>query len=96
MKSRFHIAVLTLIIFGFIGIQFAAFIDDPDHIAEPDPDCPICIAAQTSAYLHLTTPTSFNLDILFYLIEKTPLEPHLYNYESNISIRAPPLHKISL
>lgn len=90
MKSKINIAILILVVFGFIGIQFASLIDDPCHIAEPDPDCAICIASNTPAYLHLVTPTSFTLDILFYLVEKNPLEPYLFKYVSHISIRAPP------
>jgi len=91
MKSKLNITVLLFVVFGFIGIQFASLIDDPCHIAEPDPDCVICIASNTPAYLHMATAITFNLDVIFYLIEKSPLEPNIFNYISNISIRAPPL-----
>jgi len=70
MKSKFHLLIVFIVILGFIGIQFATIIDDPTHIAEPDPNCPICIAAQTPAYLHLGISFNFTLDILHYLCEK--------------------------
>lgn len=90
MKSKFHILVLSILILGFVGIQLATIIDDPSHIAEPDPDCPICIAAQTSAYLDINTSFNFTLDFLLFLNENSALEPHTHNYISLISIRAPP------
>jgi len=90
MKSRFENFIALILILGFCGIQFASLIDDPSHLAEPDPDCLICIASNTPAYLHIDTPVNFNLDIIYYIVENSPLEPITFNYKSNLSIRAPP------
>ena len=82
--------IYLLTIAGLIGIQLATIIDDPDHIAEPDPNCPICIASQTRACIDPDISISFTPDIIFYLIETSAYNPYSEYYYSNLSIRAPP------
>ena len=72
---------------GFIGIQFASILDDPQHLVEPDPDCPICLAAKTQVYLTPRISVSFTPDIIYYLIEKAPFNQEKENCSSIISIR---------
>lgn len=89
---RFFTRIIILILAaGFIAIQFAAVIDDSHHFLEPDPDCPICLAAQTQVYITPYISISYTPNILFYLIDKNPLDPQIQNYCSILSIRAPPL-----
>ena len=51
MKKSFK-TIILLLITGFIGIQFASVIDDPEHLIQPDPDCPICLAAQSPIFIN--------------------------------------------
>ena len=83
---------ITFIAFiGFIGIQCAALIDDPQHLMESDPNCPICIAANTEVDLPLHLSTSFNPVIIIYLTEQPAGSLHTNLYISITSIRAPPV-----
>jgi len=82
--------IYLLTVAGLIGIQLATIIDDPDHIAEPDPNCPICIAANTPVCIDTDITISFNPDIIFYLIETSSNNPYSEYYYLNLSIRAPP------
>ena len=76
---------------GIIGIQFASVIDDPQHLTEADPNCPICLAASTQICITPQISISFTPDIILYLIEKSALNQAKEEYISIISIRAPPL-----
>jgi hypothetical protein len=75
---------------GFIGIQFTALIDNPEHLIEYDPDCPICLAAQTQVCITPQISISFTPNIIHYLLEEAPLNKDKENYFSTLSIRAPP------
>jgi len=83
--------ILFLTFLGLIGIQFATVIDDPQHMVEPDPDCPICLAAKTEVCIHPDISISFTPNIILYLVEKIPFNQAKENYILIISIRAPPL-----
>ncbi len=85
------VVFLYIALVGFIGIQFATVLDDPQHLVEPDPDCPICLAAKTEVYVNPHISISFTPDVILYLVENTPLDQEIENYFSIISIRAPPL-----
>ena len=89
MRYRFSV-LLYLLFIGFIGIQFAAIIDDPDHLIETDPDCPICLAAKTQVCITPQVSLSFTPNIIHYLIERSPLHHYKDHYFSTLSIRAPP------
>jgi hypothetical protein len=89
MKAKIRIVVLFIIV-GFIGIQLSVFVDDPDHLLRPDPQCPICVAAKTPVLLHPAPPASFTSDVVAYVPE-TPLPaPHSEIPACILSIRAPP------
>ena len=89
MKFIFWI-VLFFTFIGFISIQFATVIDDPEHLLEPDPDCPICLAAKTQVCITPQIPIGFTPNIIHHLVEKSPFNEEKENYLSNLSIRAPP------
>ena len=83
--------IITLFLFaGFIGIKFAPLIDDPAHFWEPDPDCPICLAAQTQVCINPDISITFTPEIILYLVEKPLFIPHVVNSCSILEIRAPP------
>ena len=82
--------LLILLIFGFIEIQFASLLDDPQHLIEPDPDCLICLVSQTSVYINHNTTVVIFPDIIIYLSEGSFLEPCSHQYFANFSSRAPP------
>ena len=84
-------AFLYITFIGFISIQFASIIDDPQHLVEPDPDCPICLAAKTQVCIDPDITISFTPDIILYLVENILYHPEKENYLSTLSIRAPPL-----
>jgi hypothetical protein len=84
-------ALVFIALAGLIGIQFAAVIDDPQHLAEPDPDCPICLAANTQICIPPHVSISYTPDIIFYLIEKASFDQQKEAYLSILSIRAPPI-----
>ena len=90
MKRLFQV-IFFITLAGFVGIQFATLIDDPQHLVEPDPDCPICLAAETQVCIDPPISFSFTPAILLYLAEKEPLDQELNNYSLILSIRAPPL-----
>ena len=94
MKSITRAFVFIAFI-GFIGIQFASLLDDPQHLLEPDPDCPICLAAKTEVYVNPHISISFTPDVILYLVENTLLDQEIENYFSILSIRAPPLSSLS-
>ena len=83
--------IYLLTIAGLIGIQLATIIDNPDHISEPDPDCPICIASNTPVYIDPDITISFTPNIIFYLTEATSHNPYSEYCYLSLSIRAPPL-----
>ncbi len=89
--KRVTLVLAYIILFGIIGIQFAAIIDDPQHLAEPDPNCPICLAAQTQVYITPQVSISFTPDIIVYLTDNAPGNPENENHLTSITIRAPPL-----
>jgi len=89
MKPVTRIIVLFLFA-GFIGIKFAPLIDDPSHFWQPDPNCPICLAAQTQACINPDVSVTFTPDIILYLNEKPELFPHTLTFISILDIRAPP------
>jgi len=82
--------ILILLLIGFSGIQLASLIDDPQHLLEPDPNCPICMASQTSLCINHHITIEFTPDIIIYLTENVffVLFPHIYY--TNLSTRAPP------
>ena len=82
--------IVCFALIGFVGIQFAPLLDDPQHLVEPDPNCPICLAYKTEFCTNPHTSISFKPIIIHYLIEKVPSEPEKVNYSSILSIRAPP------
>lgn len=82
--------LLVLLIIGFSGIQLALYIDDPQHLIEPDPNCPICIASNTSLYINHQVTIEYTPDIIIYLSENSFLEPCSHQYFTNLSTRAPP------
>jgi hypothetical protein len=82
---------LYIALVGFIGIQFATVIDDPQHLVEPDPNCPICLASKTEVCSNPHISIIFTPDIILYLVESKPLDQEIENYFSIKSIRAPPL-----
>ena len=90
MKISKH-AVLLLIIVGFISIQLAAFLDEPQHLLEPDPDCPICLAVQSPVCLNLDISINFTPDIILYLADNTVVNPKTSFFLTVLSIRAPPI-----
>ena len=83
--------LIHLALAGLIGIQFAAIIDDPQHLAEPDPNCPICLAANTQVCIPPHVSISFTPDVVFFITEKSPKDLQKEAYLEIISIRAPPL-----
>jgi len=82
--------ILLLLILGFSGIQFVSFIDDPQHQAEPDPDCFFCMVSQTSICVDHSVNIDFTPDIISYIIEYAYQDPYSHHHFSNISTRAPP------
>lgn len=82
---------LVLLIIGFSGIQFASLIDDPQHHAEPDPDCFFCMVSQTSVCINHIITIDFTPDIIVYLTENIFLEPCYPQYLTNFVTRAPPI-----
>jgi hypothetical protein len=83
--------IVFIAFFGFVGIQFASIIDDPQHLLEPDPNCPLCLAAETKVCTTPQISISFTPNIIHYLVEKSPFIQEKENYFSTLSIRAPPL-----
>lgn len=83
--------ILFIAFIGFVSIQFATLIDDPQHLVEPDPDCPICLAAKTQVCIDPDISISFTQDIILYLVDDAPFNQDKENYFSIKSIRAPPL-----
>jgi len=82
--------VSLFLIAGFVGIQAAPVIDDPSHFLHPDPDCPICLAAQSSACIEQDDTFGFVPDNIFYLVEIVPSLPHTDSFKLILSTRAPP------
>jgi len=83
-------ALLFFIFLGFIGILLAVLIDDPDHLIEPDPDCPICLAAKTQICITPQISLSFIPNVIHFLNERSPFHHYKDHYFSTLSIRAPP------
>jgi hypothetical protein len=83
--------LILLIITGFTGLQFATFLDDPKHLSEPDPDCPLCLAAQNPLYITQDIIITYTPAIILYLLIATPVNPYTNNYISTYCSRAPPL-----
>ena len=89
MRIFNRIIFLSLFI-GFIGIQFVSILDDPQHLVEPDPQCPLCLAAKTEISALPTISFNFTPEIILYLIEETPFDRGTDDCLLNITIRAPP------
>jgi hypothetical protein len=83
--------IQLFVFLGLIGIQFTSLLDDPQHLIEPDPHCPLCLAAKTEV---CTTPhisISFTPEIILYLIKEVPGDPGIEDCFLSIPIRAPPI-----
>jgi len=87
-------ALLFVLVACFFFVQFASFIDEPEHYFQPDPDCPYCLMAKTP--LDINPVHCFNLipDIVFYLHDSPPPQPINNRYATVIAIRAPPSHTL--
>ena len=83
-------AILFIAFIGFAGIQFASMFDDPHHLMEPDPNCPLCLAAKTQVCATPEISISFTPNILYYLVETSSFNEDKENYLLTLSIRAPP------
>ena len=83
--------IFSITTIGIIGIQFAAVLDDPQHQVERDPDCPICLAANTPICITPQISINFTPAVILYLIEKAPNNQVKDTHSVVISIRAPPL-----
>jgi len=88
--EHFKQILSIFLITAFLGIQEAPVLDDPAHFAEPDPDCPICLAAQTSACIDQDDTFGFVPDNVFFLHETVPSLPSKINFRLILSTRAPP------
>jgi hypothetical protein len=89
MKFYRRVLFFVLII-GFTSTQFATLIDDPQHLIEPDPNCPICLTVHTPLCIDQDDTIAFTLDIIYYLCPDSPQDLHAYKHFSEQSIRAPP------
>lgn len=90
MKSLTRVFTFLTFI-GIIGFQFITILDDPRHLVEPDPDCPICVAAKTEFYTPIFISIHFSPGIILFLTEEKPIDRVIDNFPSIFSIRAPPL-----
>ena len=90
MKRESIITILALII-GLIGISLVTLIDDPAHLVDPDPDCPLCQADKTQVLLTSNIDLSSPSILLLYLNELRPNDLYSEYYNPLFSIRAPPL-----
>ena len=71
-------------------LQFATFFDDPEHFANPDPECPICQFHSTQVLLTFIPDYCSSPDIVIQIID-IATEDYYLNPEFSIdSIRAPP------
>jgi hypothetical protein len=91
VKNKFGLSLLLFILLtGIIGIGLIIILDDPDHIADPDPNCPLCLAAQTNFI--------FSPNILFFPLIQFLSYLIYFTYKNNypdailivFSSRAPP------
>jgi hypothetical protein len=91
MKNKINLYLLLFILLtGIIGIGLITILDDPAHIIDPDPDCPLCLAAQTNFI--------FSPNILFFPIIQFLAYVIFFSYKNNyldtilfvFSSRAPP------
>jgi hypothetical protein len=82
--------LVLLFIGALTSLQFATFFDDPSHLSEPDPDCPLCLAAQSPLYISQDVNITFTADIILYLVTDTSFDLYISNHASIFSIRAPP------
>ena len=89
MNKRFKI-ITFITLLGIIGISFAAIIDDPAHIASPDPDCAICQAAQTQVLLSPDYSIHFDITVVSYINEYQSFDHFISPIKKIYSIRAPP------
>ena len=89
MKRLSFLAILVIII-GLIDLRLATLVDDPEHLINPDPDCPVCQAYQSQVLLtpdiELITPSM----PLIYLNESRPSDLYSESHHHLLSIRAPP------
>jgi hypothetical protein len=82
---------LTILIFScFIFLQYSIIFNEPFHLHEPDHNCILCLAAQTTLYISLENEISYSQDIILYLSIGNTLDPNTSIYLSPLSIRAPP------
>jgi hypothetical protein len=89
MRSVNRIIVLFLLL-GFTGIQLVSLLDDPQHLTEPDPDCPLCLAAKTEVCTAPSVAISFTPEIILFLTDQTPFDQGNGEVVLYIPIRAPP------
>jgi len=89
--KRLPIITISAIIIGLIGIGLATLIDDPEHIVNPDPDCPICQAYKTQVLLTVYVDLASPSILLLYLNEPQPNDLYSESHRPLLSIRAPPL-----
>ena len=84
-------AILYIVFIGIVAIQLATLIDDPQHLLEPDPNCPICLAAKTEVCITPHLSISFTPDIILFLVEMAVGNQGKEDHLSILSIRAPPV-----
>ena len=91
MNNKLRLSLLIFIIFaGIIGMGFIVILDEPDHIIQPDPNCPLCLAAQTY-FIFASTFIFFSLiQFLSYIIGITKKKICLDQLFYIFSSRAPP------
>jgi hypothetical protein len=87
---NFNRIILLFVLLGFTGIQFVSLLDDPRHLAEPDPHCPLCLAAKTEVCAAPTVTFSFTPEIILYLIDQAPFDQGTGDVVVYSPIRAPP------
>ena len=93
MKAgKFHIVLILVI--SFFWIQLSEFLDDPEHLLVPDPDCPICKMVNSLYFPDSDTPTDPAQYIIIYLPEISPPNQVFYCFKSLFSIRAPPSRQV--
>lgn len=89
MKSSrkiFSLVAIIILIGSWLGIAF----DDPDHLLEPEIDCPICKVINTQITENLQAIIPLIVPDIFYPFRDINPAPNSYLHFHGIYIRGPP------
>jgi len=86
LREKISLFAIIILIGSWLGIAF----DDPDHLLQPDIDCPICKVINTQVTENLQAIIPLIVPDLIYPVRDVNSAPNTYLDFQCIYIRGPP------